>query len=115
MLQIRPGSSSTPEKTQYTRSEQWTKDVIDYLQHLLDEFVSKSKSLPIVNVRDRASQISSGSMHHKNGKISSTVDSEDPPFQFKWWYVVRILQWHYSEKLLVPSLIIDWILKQLQV
>ncbi|KAL1830287.1 hypothetical protein ACET3Z_008699 [Daucus carota] len=112
--QIRPGSSSTPEKTQYTRSEQWTKDVIDYLQHLLDEFVSKSKSLPIVNVRDRASQISSGSMHHKNGKISSTVDSEDPPFQFKWWYVVRILQWHYSEKLLVPSLIIDWILKQLQ-
>lgn len=112
--QIRPGSSSTPEKTQYTRSEQWTKDVIDYLQHLLDEFVLRSKSLPIVNVRDRSSQISSGSMHHKNGKISSTVDSEDPSFQFKWWYVVRIIQWHYTEKLLVPSLIIDWILKQIQ-
>lgn len=114
-LQVRPGSSSTPEKTQYSRSEQWTKDVINYLQHLMDEFVSRSKPLSVVNVRERSSQTSSRSMHHKSGKISAIVDPEDPSLRFKWWYVVRILQWHHTEKLLVPSIIIDWVFKQLQV
>ncbi|KAJ0818282.1 hypothetical protein HanLR1_Chr00c0367g0745031 [Helianthus annuus] len=41
-------------------------------------------------------------------------DPEEPSLHFKWWYVVRIIQWHYAEGLLLPSLIIDWLLNQLQ-
>ncbi|XP_065859577.1 mediator of RNA polymerase II transcription subunit 12 isoform X2 [Euphorbia lathyris] len=42
------------------------------------------------------------------------IDGEEPSLHFKWWYVVRLLHWHHSEGLLLPSVIIDWVLAQLQ-
>ncbi|CAI8613159.1 unnamed protein product [Vicia faba] len=32
----------------------------------------------------------------------------------EWWFVVRLLQWHHAEGLVLPSLVIDWVLHQLQ-
>ncbi|KAI3829238.1 hypothetical protein L1987_03355 [Smallanthus sonchifolius] len=116
--QVRPGSSSTssgsPDKTRLSRSDQWTKDVIEYLQHLLDEFVQKSNYHSTLHVKDRSPQFAyGGSIQHKNDSLLA-VDGEEPSLHFKWWYVVRIIQWHYAEGLLHPSLIIDWVLNQLQ-
>lgn len=113
--QVRPGSSTTssgsPEKTRFSRSDQWTKDVIEYLQYLLDEFVSKNNSYS----KERSPQFAyGGSIQHKNDSMLVLVDGEEPSLHFKWWYVVRIIQWHYAQGLLLPSLIIDWILNQLQ-
>lgn len=105
-----------PDKTQFARSEQWTKDIIDYLQTLLDEFVSKSNSHSTINVRDRSPQmVYTGAIQHRGDGTSTAGDGEEPSLHFKWWYVVRILQWHHAEGLVVPSLIIDWVFNQLQV
>ncbi|KAK3003504.1 hypothetical protein RJ639_019771, partial [Escallonia herrerae] len=117
--QVRPGSSSissgAPDKIQLARSDQWTKDVIDYLQDLLDEFFSRNGSHSSVHNRDRSSQIIyGGSMQHKSNPILTLDGGEEPSLHFKWWYMVRILQWHHAEGLLLPSLIIEWVLKQLQ-
>ncbi|XAR63055.1 hypothetical protein NMG60_11022861 [Bertholletia excelsa] len=116
--QVRPISASVasgvPDKTQLSRTEQWTKDVIEYLQYLLDEFVSKNIFYSNTHIRDRSTQMGySGTMQHKN-EPASALDGEEPSLHFKWWYVVRILQWHHAEGLLLPSLIIDWVLSQLQ-
>lgn len=117
--QVRPVSSSTssgsPDKNRFSRSDQWTKDVIEYLQYLLDEFVSKNSSHSTLHSKDRSPQFAyGGSIQHKNDSVLAFVDGEEPSLHFKWWYVVRIIQWHYAEGLLLPSLIIDWVLKQLQ-
>lgn len=119
-MQVRPGSSCVssglPDKTQFSRSEQWTKDVIDYLQYLMDEFSKRNHSHSTVHVRDRSAQLLyARSVHHISEQKTATVDGEEPSLLFKWWYVVQILQWHHAEGLLVPSLVINWVLKQLQV
>nr|XP_043629531.1 mediator of RNA polymerase II transcription subunit 12 [Erigeron canadensis]XP_043629532.1 mediator of RNA polymerase II transcription subunit 12 [Erigeron canadensis] len=116
--QVRPGTSSTSsgsaDKTRLSRSEQWTKDVIEYLQYLLDEFVSKNNSHSTLHSKDRSPQFAyAGSIQHKNDSVL-TPDGDEPSLHFKWWYVVRIIQWHYAEGLLLPSSIIDWVLNQLQ-
>ncbi|CAA0813626.1 RNA polymerase II transcription mediators [Striga hermonthica] len=106
-------SSSINEKTQFSRSELWTKDVIEYLQYLMDEFMTKNISQITLPVRQRSSQMVY-SVQQKNDPFSSVIDAGDPSLHTKWWYVVRIIQWHYAEGLLVPSLIVDWVLNQLQ-
>ncbi|XP_057464204.1 LOW QUALITY PROTEIN: mediator of RNA polymerase II transcription subunit 12-like [Actinidia eriantha] len=117
--QVRPVSASiasgVPDKTQFARTEQWTKDVIDYLQCLLDEFVSRNASHSNTHVRERSPHmVYVGSLQHKSDTASAVLDGDEPSIHFKWWYVVRILQWHHAEGLLLPSLIIDWVLNQLQ-
>ncbi|XP_038709264.1 mediator of RNA polymerase II transcription subunit 12-like isoform X2 [Tripterygium wilfordii] len=117
--QVRPGSAGTssgpPDKTQLSRTELWTKDIIEYLQHLLDEFVSRKNSHSMPHGRDRSSQmLYSMSVQHKSDPASAILDGEEPSLHFKWWYVVRLLQWHHVEGLIFPSLIIDWALSQLQ-
>jgi len=119
-LQVRPGSSSissgVPDKTHISRSEQWTKDVIDYLQYLLDEFISRNSVHSALQIRDRSQQmVYAGSIPLKSDPTLGSIDCEEPSLHFKWWYVVRILQWHHREGLLIPSLVIDWVLNQLQV
>ncbi|CAM8997756.1 unnamed protein product [Rhodiola kirilowii] len=52
------------------------------------------------------------STHHKGDQAA--VEGNGHCFHFKWSYVVRLLQWHHSEGLLLPSLIIDWVLSQLE-
>ncbi|KZV57645.1 mediator of RNA polymerase II transcription subunit 12-like [Dorcoceras hygrometricum] len=113
--QVRPASSNSSsglhDKIHLTRSDQWTKDIIEYLQLLLDEFVTRNNSHSSLNFRDRSSQmVYAGSAQ----QISSVMDGEEPSLYTKWWYVVRIIHWHHTEGLLVPSLIIDWVLNQLQ-
>ncbi|XWS35790.1 hypothetical protein CRYUN_Cryun20dG0026100 [Craigia yunnanensis] len=116
--QVRPGSaisSGAPDKTQLPRTELWTKDLIDYLQYLLDEFFSRNNSHSTQHSRDRLPQmLYAGSLQHRSDPASTILDGEESPLHFKWWYVVRLLQWHHAEGLVLPSLIIDWVLNQLQ-
>ncbi|XP_010241889.1 PREDICTED: mediator of RNA polymerase II transcription subunit 12 isoform X2 [Nelumbo nucifera] len=108
--QIRPlsvnVSSGTTDKTQLARTDLWTKDIVEYLQYLLDEFFS-------VN-RDESPQILLAGSVHKGDSSLGLTESEEPSLYFKWWYMVRIIRWHHSEGLLYPSLVIDWVLNQLQ-
>lgn len=117
--QVRPGSaaisSGVPDKTHFSRTELWTKDVIDYLQYLVDEFSSRSIPHSTPHNRDRSPQIPyAGSVPQRNHPTSTVLDGEEPSLHFKWWYVVRLLQWHHAGGLILPSLIIDWVLNQLQ-
>lgn len=117
--QVRVNSSNSSsgyhDKTQVPRSEQWTKDIIEYLQYLLDEFITRNNTHSAFYARDRSSQmIYAGSLQQKGDPFSSVVDGEEPSLYTKWWYVVRIIHWHHAEGLVIPSLIIDWVLHQLQ-
>uniref|UniRef100_A0A1J3JXE6 Mediator of RNA polymerase II transcription subunit 12 n=1 Tax=Noccaea caerulescens TaxID=107243 RepID=A0A1J3JXE6_NOCCA len=116
--QVRPSSaaisSGTPDKTQSSRCEQWTKDVIEYLQTLLDELLSRNSSYPAQQTRDRSPQmLYTGSMQ-KISPGSASLYGEETSLHFKWWYMVRLLQWHHAEGLLFPNLIVDWVLRHLQ-
>ncbi|KAK1290915.1 Mediator of RNA polymerase II transcription subunit 12 [Acorus calamus] len=109
---VSPGASG---KVQLARSELWTKDVIDYLQYLLDDFSSKDGSFPVLQNRDQPLQpVLAGSAQQKADVVQAVPGGEEPSLQFKWWYMVRLLQWHHTEGLLLPSLIIEWVLSQLQ-
>ncbi|KAH1044868.1 hypothetical protein GYH30_026209 [Glycine max] len=116
---VRLGSASIPsgtaDKTQLSCSELWTKDVIEYLQTLLDEFFSKNTSHFTPHNRDQSPQVPyTASLQHRSDQLLSVADGEEPSLHFRWWYIVRLLQWHHAEGLLLPSLIIDWVLRQLQ-
>jgi hypothetical protein len=56
-----------------------------------------------------------GTLLHKSDPLSSFSAGEEPSSHFRWWYIVRLLQWHHAEGLILPSLVIDWVLNQLQV
>ncbi|KAJ7947292.1 Mediator of RNA polymerase II transcription subunit 12 [Quillaja saponaria] len=117
--QFRPGSASiasgAPDKIQLSRSDLWTKDVVDYLQCLLDDFFSKNNSRSTPHSRDHSPQLPyAGSLQHRADSVITVSDREEPSLHFKWWYIVRLLQWHHAEGLLIPSVIIDWVLNQLQ-
>ncbi|GMH31306.1 hypothetical protein Nepgr_033149 [Nepenthes gracilis] len=113
--QIRPGSSGSPDKSQLSRTKLWTKDVTDYLQCLLDEYLSKNNAPPGPQNKNVSPQtLYAGSLLNKNDPSSAVLDGEEPSLHLKWWYVVRILQWHLAEGLIVPSPLIDWVLLQLQ-
>jgi hypothetical protein len=119
-LQVRPGSASVPsgtnDKTQLSCSELWTEDIIEYLQTLLDDFFSKSTSHSTLHNRDRSPQMPyTASLKHRTNQLLPVSDGEEPSLHFRWWYVVRLLQWHHAEGLLLPSVVIDWVLHQLQV
>ncbi|KAJ4952514.1 hypothetical protein NE237_029346 [Protea cynaroides] len=113
--QVRPTSanisSGSSDKPQSSRTELWTKDVIDYLQILLAEFLSKDGSLSAPHSRDQSLL---AAFVQKGNSALTVPDGEEPSLHFKWWYMVRILQWHHAEGLLLPSYVIDWVLSQLQ-
>ncbi|OAY75728.1 Mediator of RNA polymerase II transcription subunit 12 [Ananas comosus] len=119
--QVRPASTSVssgaPDKAQATRTEQWTKDITDYLQQLLDEFLSKDGSAVPLSGRDQSSPGLMGqppSAKHRAESSPVISEVEDTSFLFRWWYVVRLLQWHFAEGLVLPSLVIEWVFAQLQ-
>lgn len=116
--QVRPGSavisSGVPDRSHLSRAELWTKDVIDYLQSLLDEF-RRNNYNSNSHLRERSPQmLYAGPTQQKGEAASSTLDADEPSLHFKWWYMVRLLQWHHTEGLVLPSPIIDWVLGQLQ-
>ncbi|KAJ6390823.1 hypothetical protein OIU77_024938 [Salix suchowensis] len=117
--QVRSSSSSTSsgtsDKNQLSRTEFWTKDVVDYLQSLLDEYLSRNNPHSAPHSKDRSQQmLYTGSVQHRSDPSSAILDGEEPSLHFKWWYVARLLHWHHAEGLLLPSVIIDWVLSQLQ-
>ncbi|KAF9668966.1 hypothetical protein SADUNF_Sadunf14G0058400 [Salix dunnii] len=118
--QVRPSSTSissgTSDKTQLSRTELWTKDVVDYLQSLLDEYLSRNNPHSAPHSRDRSQQmLYTGPVQHSSEPASAVIDGEEPSLHFKWWYMARLLHWHHAEGLLLPSVIIDWVLSQLQI
>ncbi|XP_044492152.1 mediator of RNA polymerase II transcription subunit 12-like [Mangifera indica] len=116
--QVRPSSanisSGAADKSQLSRTELWTKDVIDYMQYLLDEFISRNNSHSTQHTRDRSPQVLYAGSVLQRSDPAAVVDGEEPSLHFKWWYVVRLVQWHHAEGLLLPSHIIDWVLNQLK-
>uniref|UniRef100_A0A2P2LZB7 Uncharacterized protein MANES_05G034300 n=4 Tax=Rhizophora mucronata TaxID=61149 RepID=A0A2P2LZB7_RHIMU len=117
--QVRPTSASmssgTLDKSQVSRTELWTKDVIEYLQYLLDEFLYRNTTRAAPHSRDRSSHLLySGLVQHRSNASSVPLDGEEPSLHFKWGYVVRLVHWHHAEGLLLPSAIIDWVIIQLQ-
>ncbi|KAF8087174.1 hypothetical protein N665_0596s0025 [Sinapis alba] len=54
-----------------------------------------------------------GSMQ-KISPAATSLYGEETSLHFKWWYMVRLLQWHHAEGLLFPNLIVDWVLRLLQ-
>jgi hypothetical protein len=90
--------------------------VADYFEQLLEEFSSKDGAA--LSGRDQPSpglNSGHGSAKLKTESSMSISDNEEPSFNFKWWYMVRLVQWHLAEGLLLPSILIDRILNQLQV
>lgn len=86
------------------------------MQTLLDEFFSKNISHATPLSRERSPQVPyTGTLQHKSDALLSVSDGEEPSLHFRWWYIVRLLQWHHAEGLILPSLVIDWVLSQLQV
>ncbi|GAB2271710.1 hypothetical protein Dimus_006543 [Dionaea muscipula] len=113
--QVRPGISGTPDKTSLSRSELWTKDICDYMQHLLDDSSLRNNTHPVPHNRDRSPQTTyAGSLFNKGDSVSATLDGEEPSLAFKWWYVVQLIHWHLAEGLILHSQMIDWVLLQLQ-
>ncbi|KAJ6850557.1 mediator of RNA polymerase II transcription subunit 12-like [Iris pallida] len=108
-------ASGTPDKSQLTRTDLWTKDVIEYLQQLLDDIISKDGFTAPLSGRDHSLPTAVLAQAQQRFDSSPAIhDVEEPSLQFKWWYMVRLLHWHYTEGLLLPSLIIEWVLNQLQ-
>ena len=82
----------------------------------MDEFLSKNALHSASHGRERSPQMSyTGSLQNKNDPLLSVSDGEGPSLHFRWWYIVRLLQWHHAEGLLHSSLVIDWVFNQLQV
>ncbi|KAG0553240.1 hypothetical protein BDA96_01G577100 [Sorghum bicolor] len=99
------------------RSNQWTKDVVEYLQQILDEFCSKEGAVVPPSFREQSSPgLTAGTNQIKIKTEASPAagDSEEPLVHFKWRYMVRLIQWHLTEELLVPSVLIEWLSNQLQ-
>lgn len=116
--QIRPASTSissgAQEKAHFSRTELWTKDVVEFLQQLLDEYLSKDGSVALASCRDQSSpSLLSGSVQ-KIDSGGATSDVDEPSFLSKWWYMVHLLHWNYSEGLILPSVVVEWVLNQLQ-
>ncbi|URD97129.1 Transcription mediator complex subunit Med12 [Musa troglodytarum] len=108
-------SSGAPDKAQFARSDLWSKDVVEYLQQLLDEIFPKDGSNVPILVRNQSPQNTMAISYHapqKNESFSS--DAEEPSLHFKWWYMFRLVQWHLAEGLLLPSPIIELIFNQIQ-
>ncbi|KAF3784152.1 Mediator of RNA polymerase II transcription subunit 12 [Nymphaea thermarum] len=110
---VSPGGADRPR---LTRTELWTKDVIEYLQYVLDELLQNEFHNSVPHGRDQPPQTLLGGFVQQKGieSMQVTPDGEEPSLHFKWLYMVRIVRWHYSEGLLLPSHIVEWVLHQLQ-
>ncbi|RLN16161.1 mediator of RNA polymerase II transcription subunit 12 [Panicum miliaceum] len=116
-LQARPTPNSiSAGASDNQRSNQWTKDVVEYLQQILDELCSKEGTVVPPSFREQSSPGLSGTNQIKVKTEASPAggDGEEPLVHYKWRYMVRLIQWHLTEELLVPSVLIEWLSNQLQ-
>ncbi|KAI5076641.1 hypothetical protein GOP47_0009111 [Adiantum capillus-veneris] len=117
--QVRPlsigMSSGGGDKSQHRRVELWTKDVLEYMQSLLDEKVQHGDTGLVALGRENCALLPlSGPSQQANDFTQGTPEMEDPPLHKKWHYMLQILLMHFSEGLLNRPQVIDWVLKQLQ-
>uniref|UniRef100_A0A0D9X292 Mediator complex subunit Med12 domain-containing protein n=1 Tax=Leersia perrieri TaxID=77586 RepID=A0A0D9X292_9ORYZ len=113
--QVRSASISTSAGgSDNHRSNQWTNDVVEYIQQLLDEFCLKEVP-PSFREQSSPGLIAGATQVKMKSEAPPAIgDTEEPSVQFKWWYMVRLIQWHLTEELLVPSVLIEWLFNQLQ-
>ncbi|XP_042394659.1 mediator of RNA polymerase II transcription subunit 12 isoform X2 [Zingiber officinale] len=118
--QVRPSSinvsSAALDKAHIARSDLWSKDVVEYMLQLLDEFFPKDGSnVPFPN-KNQSSQNYIGVHYETSQKVDScsTPDADEPSLHFKWQYMCRLVLWHLAEGLMHPAPIIEFILNQLQ-
>jgi hypothetical protein len=84
----------------------------------LDEFCSKEGAFVHPSFREQSSPgptAGTNQIKMKTEASPAAGDIEEPLVHFKWWYMVRLIQWHLTEELLVPSVLIEWLSNQLQV
>jgi len=83
----------------------------------LDELCSKEGAVVPPSFREQSSPGLSGTNQTKMKTEASPAggDGEEPLVHYKWRYMVRLIQWHLTEELLVPSVLIEWLSNQLQV
>ncbi|KAK3148637.1 hypothetical protein QOZ80_3BG0297530 [Eleusine coracana subsp. coracana] len=116
--QARPTSNNiSTSASDNQRSNQWTKDVVEYLHQVLDEFCLKEGTAVPPSFREQSSPgLAAGANQIKIKAEASPAsgDVEEPLVHFKWRYMVRLVQWHLTEELLVPSVLIEWLFNQLQ-
>ncbi|WOL07168.1 hypothetical protein Cni_G15906 [Canna indica] len=119
--QVRPSStnvsSGVPDKAQCARSDLLAKDVVEYLQQLLEDFFPKDGTIVATPNKNQSSQSNIVVPYQAPLKVdscSSSLDADEPSLHFKWQYMCRLVQWHLAEGLLHPSPIIELILNQLQ-
>ncbi|KAG5059431.1 hypothetical protein JHK87_000460 [Glycine soja] len=97
--------SGVANKNQLSRFDVWTKDVINYLQTLLDEFLSKNALHFASNGGERSPQMPyTGSLQNKNDPLLSVSDGEGPSLHFRWWKMVTILGLVPAQAILYPQL-----------
>ncbi|EFJ25962.1 hypothetical protein SELMODRAFT_441953 [Selaginella moellendorffii] len=95
--QVRPASSAGADKSHGKRLEQWTRDVLDYAQSVLDEICSNASRAALAQAYDSVQSVETDLDGHA-----------------KWHYIVRLVQWQYAEGLLQQSHVVEWALKQIQ-
>lgn len=86
----------------------------------MDEFCSKEGAVVPPSFREQSSPgLTAGTNQIKIKTEASPAagESEEPlvHLKLKWRYMVRLIQWHLTEELLVPSVLIEWLSNQLQV
>ncbi|KAJ7007676.1 hypothetical protein NC653_006647 [Populus alba x Populus x berolinensis] len=61
---------------------------VDYLQSLLDEYLSRNNPHSAPHSKDRSQQmLYTGSVQHRSDPSSAILDSEEPSLHLKLWYV----------------------------
>jgi hypothetical protein len=82
------------------------------------KFVLKEGAIVPSSFKEQSSSpgLTTGTNQIKMKMESSPVggDIEEPLVHFKRQYMVRLIQWHLTEELLVPSVLIEWLSNQLQ-
>lgn len=81
----------------------------------MGEFLAKDGFCTPEHGRDKASQNPPGLSHQRNDTTSDVPNSGHPSLSFKLDYLLRLLTWTNSERLISHSLILQWALAQLQV
>ncbi|ONL99142.1 RNA polymerase II transcription mediators [Zea mays] len=90
-LQTRQTPNSISVAGSDNQRSQWTKDVVEYLQHMLDEFCSKEGAFVHPSFREQSSPgptAGTNQIKMKTKASPAAGDIEEHLVHFKWWYMV---------------------------
>ncbi|ONM08693.1 RNA polymerase II transcription mediators [Zea mays] len=89
-LQTRQTPNSISVAGSDNQRSQWTKDVVEYLQHMLDEFCSKEGAFVHPSFREQSSPgptAGTNQIKMKTEASPAARDIEEHLVHFKWWYM----------------------------